>query len=149
LELKNNNLINKDNYLKYLEGSVSQEKYLLHQKSDILYKSRKSFFMNSNILDRVQGNALKNLIGTKYLWDVIYRGSTDGFLSTNFHSKCDNKGENIVVIRSSNGSIFGGYNPFGWISSNTYTNHKDSCLFTIKNISNVPPCIFKNSNPFI
>lgn len=40
---------------------------------------------------------------------LIYRASIHGFASQNFHQCCDGKGPNIVVIRSENGNLFGGY----------------------------------------
>ncbi len=42
-------------------------------------------------------------------WNLIYRASQDGFEAANFHSKCDNKPNTLVIIKSENGNIFGGY----------------------------------------
>ena len=47
---------------------------------------------------------------------LIYRASQDGFGANDFHSKVDNKGSTLVVIRSDNGSVFGGYAHPSWTS---------------------------------
>ena len=49
-------------------------------------------------------------------WKLLYRGTRDGFRASDFHQKCDNKGETVVVINS-NGNLFGGYTPNSWKSS--------------------------------
>jgi hypothetical protein len=42
--------------------------------------------------------------------ESIYRGSRDGFQIRQFHNRCDNKGETLVIIQSKNNNyIFGGY----------------------------------------
>lgn len=49
--------------------------------------------------------------------NLIYRGSRDGFLSKNFHNKCDYKGETLSIIKSTKGYIFGGYTKINWDST--------------------------------
>ncbi|PKY15744.1 BTB-domain-containing protein [Rhizophagus irregularis] len=50
----------------------------------------------------------------KYNFDLIYRGSRDGFSITTMRNKCNRKGVTILVIKvRENGIIIGGYNPFG------------------------------------
>lgn len=41
---------------------------------------------------------------------LLYRASRDGQQATNFHQTCDNKSSTIVIIKSNNGSVLGGYN---------------------------------------
>ena len=38
-------------------------------------------------------------------WNLIYRASRDGFEAFNFDSKCDNKPNTLVIIKS---NVFGG-----------------------------------------
>jgi len=33
-------------------------------------------------------------------WNLIYRASQDGFQYVNFHSKCDNKPNTFIIIKS-------------------------------------------------
>jgi len=50
-------------------------------------------------------------------WNLIYKGSKDGFKASDFHSKCDDKSNTLVIVKSSNGNVFGGYTEQSW--SNT------------------------------
>ncbi|CEO96567.1 BTB domain-containing protein [Plasmodiophora brassicae] len=47
---------------------------------------------------------------------VIYRASRDGFFARSFHDKCDGKGPTVVLVRSTNGYVFGGFNANSWAS---------------------------------
>ena len=40
---------------------------------------------------------------------MIYKATRDGFEAENFHEKCDNQGKTIVIVKSDNNQIFGGY----------------------------------------
>lgn len=64
-----------------------------------------------------------------YNFNLILRGSKDGFSASSFHNKCDDKGATIVIakIKGTN-KIVGGYNPYSW-SKNITGNTKDSFLF--------------------
>jgi len=58
-------------------------------------------------------------------------------LTQNFHSKCDGKGANVVLIQVGN-YVFGGYTPLSWNSNNGYTPDpsNQSFLFSLSNPSN-------------
>ena len=64
---------------------------------------------------------------------LLYRGSDHDFSAAAFHSKCDNKGPTITIVKSEKGNIFGGYTPIMWDSSNCWgiDNKKESFLFSI------------------
>jgi hypothetical protein len=68
-------------------------------------------------------------------WTLLYRGSRDGFGSSNFHQKCDGKSNTLTVIETTKGFVFGGFTPVGWDSSGNYKadNSQKSFLFTVKN----------------
>jgi len=51
---------------------------------------------------------------------LLYRASRDGFAGSVFHSKCDNQGATLSVIRATNGRIAGGFTPTSWNSLNQY-----------------------------
>jgi len=56
-------------------------------------------------------------------WNLIYRASRDGFEASSFHSKCDDKPNTLVIIKSTNGNVFGGYTEQSWnLKSNSYSN---------------------------
>ena len=68
--------------------------------------------------------------------ELLYRGSRDGWKTSDFHAKCDNKGATITVIRSSDGFIFGGFADKSWTSANKYCDSDKSFLFSLKSPSN-------------
>jgi hypothetical protein len=75
---------------------------------------------------------------------LLYRGSRDGFQSTDFHRTCDGHGHTVSLISSQNGFIFGGYTALVWNSSTQWTSDRKrkSFLFTIKNPHGLPPRTF-------
>ncbi|CAB4377961.1 unnamed protein product [Rhizophagus irregularis] len=69
-----------------------------------------------------------------YNFNLLYRASRDGNTAVAFHTKCDNKGATIVVVKVQNSEqILGGYNPLQWDSSNKWKQTRDSFLFSFKN----------------
>ena len=75
-------------------------------------------------------------------WNLIYRASKDGFESTNFHSKCDGKPNTLIIIKSNNGNVFGGYTEQTWNQTGTYgSDYKadpNSFIFSLINKLNKP-----------
>jgi hypothetical protein len=45
---------------------------------------------------------------------LIYKATRDGFKASDFHSRCDNKGPTISVIKSEHGKTFGGFTNLNW-----------------------------------
>ncbi|PFX13584.1 Retrovirus-related Pol polyprotein [Stylophora pistillata] len=69
---------------------------------------------NENHLEKLR-NWLSSVEQTKTsYWKRCWRASVDGWLSTTFHSLCDNKGPTITIIRVGR-YIFGGYTSTSWI----------------------------------
>ena len=50
-------------------------------------------------------------------WRLLFRASRDGFAGQAFHSKCDNKGPTVTVVKSG-ANIFGGFTEISWESKN-------------------------------
>ena len=55
----------------------------------------------------------------------------------NFHQKCDNK-NNILVICKSRNEIFGGFTPLAFLSNDSYGNDNDSFVFSITSLKKYP-----------
>ncbi|RGB29932.1 TLD-domain-containing protein [Rhizophagus diaphanus] len=73
---------------------------------------------------------MKNL----YEFNLILRGSRDGFTSENFHEICDNKFRTITVIKvKDSNEILGGYNPIEWKTEFCFGHSKDSFIFSFIN----------------
>eukprot|EP00571_Detonula_confervacea_P005870 CAMPEP_0172329914 /NCGR_PEP_ID=MMETSP1058-20130122/61129_1 /TAXON_ID=83371 /ORGANISM="Detonula confervacea, Strain CCMP 353" /LENGTH=594 /DNA_ID=CAMNT_0013047107 /DNA_START=223 /DNA_END=2007 /DNA_ORIENTATION=+ len=53
-------------------------------------------------------------------FNLLYRSSRDGPSNSTFHSKCDDKGCTMTVIKTIDGYVFGGYSNTPWGSSEHY-----------------------------
>jgi len=77
---------------------------------------------------------------------ILYRASEFGFSGTEFHSKCDNQGPTLVLIRAT-GYLFGGFAASPWSSTTGVVNNPKSFLFTLTNPHNIKPTKFTCKNP--
>jgi hypothetical protein len=50
-------------------------------------------------------------------WQLLYRSSEDGFSAKSFHTKCDNHANTLILVKSENGYVFGGYTQQFWNST--------------------------------
>jgi len=66
-------------------------------------------------------------------WKLIYRASQDGFEASTFHIKCDDKPNTLVVIKSTNGNVFGGYTEQTWNHTNGYKTDPNAFIFSLIN----------------
>ena len=57
---------------------------------------------------------LKEWLGSENNWKLIYRASEHDYTARSFHEYCDDKGPTLIVIKSSEGWIFGGYTTQSW-----------------------------------
>lgn len=71
-------------------------------------------------------------------FQLLYRGSEDGFSSAKFHEKCDGIKNTLTIIKSTNGNIFGGYTGAAWESSGGWIDDSNSFIFSLINKSNDP-----------
>ena len=78
--------------------------------------------------------------------ELLYRGTKDGMHCSNFHNKCDNKGETITLIKNDKGYIFGGFLSVSWKGGECYGSAPGSFLFTLTNIHNSEPKKFPSKN---
>merc|ERR1712130_262031 len=77
--------------------------------------------------------------GGKLVLKLLYRGSRDGFNAQAFHSKCDDKGATLVVIKSKGyPNIFGGYCPVSWTGNSSYVSNDACWLFSLINSHKKP-----------
>ncbi|CAG8668418.1 17349_t:CDS:2 [Acaulospora morrowiae] len=69
-----------------------------------------------------------------HVFQLLTRGSRDGFTPEIFHQKCDNKGQTLTILRVKHtGEILGGFNPFSWESppESRYYYTKKSFIFKL------------------
>ena len=52
--------------------------------------------------------------GKSSRWKRCWRASLDGWAASTFHSRCDNKGPSVTIVRVGGKYIFGGYTSLSW-----------------------------------
>ncbi|UZO05169.1 uncharacterized protein OCT59_025529 [Rhizophagus irregularis] len=68
-----------------------------------------------------------------YKFQLLLRGSRDGFTPKKFHELCDDKYNTITFIKvEGTEEIIGGYNPIMWSSSDNWGKTKHSFVFSFK-----------------
>ena len=73
-----------------------------------------------------QGTSLQN----KEL-ACVYKASRDGWSAIYFHQSVDEKGSCLVVALARTGTLFGGFNPVGYRSTDDYYNSNAAFLFSV------------------
>jgi hypothetical protein len=116
---------------------VEQTHQIVTVPNDSISISLKQFD-HSKILNDKLANDLVSLceFDTDQKWKRIYCGSINGFRACDFFSKCNNAYKTLIIIESTNGSIFGGYAYEKWSSGYVYDER--AFLFSLINPSNTP-----------
>ncbi len=114
---------------------------------------RSKFLKESTIIEDTQyDDVLKEWLGSDHKWKLIYRASKHGYTAESFHNRCNNTKPTLIIIKSDNNCIFGGYTTQTWSGSIYYINisiiigeWKDDdkgFIFTLKNLHGVEPSKF-------
>ncbi|EXX62530.1 hypothetical protein RirG_160850 [Rhizophagus irregularis DAOM 197198w] len=109
---------------------------------------------NLNIISTISRRIDKMVINSKfdhlrdlylpYKFQLLLRGSRDGFTPKKFHQLCNNILYTVTFIKvKGTEEILGGYNPLKWESSGGYNKAKDSFIFSFKN-NNTKDVIISN-----
>ena len=82
---------------------------------------------NSMEFEKVMDNAakkydsyLREWLGNEYEWKLLYRASEHGYTTKSFHCFCDFIKPTLVIIKSTEGWIFGGYATHTWDNYGMY-----------------------------
>jgi hypothetical protein len=63
---------------------------------------------------------------------LLFRGSRDGWTAKIIHSKIDNQGPTITIIKTRKGKTFGGFASVSWDSSGgTFKEDNNAFLFSV------------------
>jgi hypothetical protein len=65
-------------------------------------------------------------------FNLLHQASTHGFQASTFHQRCDNRGPTLVLVKNTNGRIFGGVNFISWTSVVGWSASNNSFLFALK-----------------
>jgi hypothetical protein len=61
---------------------------------------------------------------------LAYSANRDGWNAKDFHKRVDKLGPAVVLARTTNGGVVGGYNPTGWVNYGEYRGSIAAFLFT-------------------
>ncbi|EFC47878.1 predicted protein [Naegleria gruberi] len=119
-------------------GRASSYRYAPNNECN--YASGMKIFIRTKVLTIELCEVLNSFVGVEKdrKWKLLWQGSRDGFDSRSFHSKCDNKGPTVTIIRTSNNCIFGGYTEVSWNSFSGYSRDPNAFLFSLVNVNNIP-----------
>ena len=78
------------------------------------FKNPSELLPNTQIVNQQYDDKLREWLGSDYEWKLLYRASEHGYTTSSFHEYCDDKKPTLVVIKSSEGWIFGGYTTESW-----------------------------------
>lgn len=110
---------------------------------------RRIYSVNSDLINQNHFALFANWIDRKHKYCkfiLLYRASRDGKTAAAFHSKCDNRGATIVVVKIKNSEqIAGGYNPLSWDSNGKNKSTKNSFIFSFKDKNNFQSVNVANS----
>ena len=76
-------------------------------------KNPSEFLPNTQLVDEKYDGYLREWIGD-YKLKLLYRSSEHGYTAESFHEYCDNKRPTLIIIKSSEGRIFGGHTTLSW-----------------------------------
>ena len=82
--------------------------------SQLCLKTPSELLPDTQIVSQQYDAKLREWLGNDYKWKLLYRASEHDYTNESFHEYCDNKGSTLVVIKSSNGCVFGGYTTQSW-----------------------------------
>jgi hypothetical protein len=124
-KIENNNL-NEKNEINYLKKEIELFKKkiagILTMNSEIINKKEELDFIE-NKLKYMEQFKNKNLS-----YNLIFRGTRDGELPSDFHNKVDGKDKTITIIETTKGLKFGGYIDKKWDSSGGWINDDENCF---------------------
>ena len=96
-----------------------------------------SFHLYNSFFDIQKFKSLMNKGIKKYFntsisnFELLYQASIDGFGYENFHKKCDDKNNTIVLVFTDNNRIFGGFTELEWGDSSQWKIGTKGFIFSI------------------
>ena len=77
------------------------------------FKNPSELLSDTQIVNQRYDDNLREWAGD-HKWKLLYRASKHEYTGSSFHLYCDDKGPTLIVIKSSEGWIFGGYTTQSW-----------------------------------
>ncbi len=107
---------------------------------------KQQFICESAILSGRQMTELMSLckFWLNQKWKLIYKATRDGFGTADFHSKCDSYQNTLMIIKSTNKNVFGGYTEQDWSIKNNFQPKSDPKAFLFSFINQYDTKIVMN-----
>ena len=116
---------------KNVELLFNEEKKENNKKIKILEeKLEKKDIIINNLIERIITHNFNKSIKS---FELLIRGSRDGFKSKDFHQKCDNQSFTVTLIETKEGKRFGGFTEEIWDQSDSYKKDPKSFIFSLDN----------------
>lgn len=114
----------------------NQNSQVEKEMKDLLHQVRKGIAIGSQIIrydefNFIEGAVRKTMNKNVKFFNLLYRGSRNGFRAQDFHEKCDGKKNTITVVLTRNGRRFGGFTHAKWDKSNGYKTDERGFLFSL------------------
>ena len=90
---------------------------ILLKISQYYLKNPSKLLVNTTIVNDSYDTYLREWLRKNCKCRLLYRASEHNFSSESFHDHCDDKGPTLVIIKSIEGWIFGGYTTKSWSGS--------------------------------
>ncbi len=108
-----------------LEKKIKKPGILLNIYSNILSKDKKIDFLD---------NELRNSLGGEIQYNLLYRATRDGPKTSDFNNKCSGKNNQLIILKTIKGLIFGGFTGRGFQNTDQKRINDDSVfLFSFDN----------------
>ncbi|KAL9650656.1 hypothetical protein ABK040_016373 [Willaertia magna] len=115
-----------------MEGLMEELESVMPSIKALFDMDSYSYFSGSKILTHEQMNQINSWCGNnEQQWNLLWQGTRDGFDANTFHNKCDNKGPTVTVIKTTCGSVFGGYTRISWSRNENYGTDNTAFLFSL------------------
>ena len=108
----------KNQQLSVTNSNFHIEEFISKNKMDILkkwIKNSSSYFKNKT-----------------FHFSLIYKATVDGDSAQNFHNNVDGKGPLVIIVKTTENKIIGGYTSKPWSSSNDRQDDHEAFLFTFE-----------------
>ena len=120
--------INNNNYY-YYNVNNSYEHFVLIQQHYKSIKFNELLILEKNLY--ICNLIISNFKNAKLYFNLIYKATIDGDKAQNFHNKVDGKNQLIILVKTSENIIIGGYTSNPWSSSDDFMFDYNAFLFSI------------------
>ncbi|KAJ5070991.1 kelch-like protein [Anaeramoeba ignava] len=121
------------------QKNETQRNQFIEKEDTLIFKSR--FRFKSEIIqEREHKKKIREWINDDYFFSKMKKGYSakrDGFDCKKWHDICDDKGKTLVIIKTKDDFIFGGFTPVGWSRGNSrFIRDPEAFIFSLRNDKN-------------